>query len=211
MRLILLGPPGAGKGTQAELIKEHFQIPHISTGDMLRAARKERTPLGQKAEKYMEAGQLVPDEVVVGIVAERLAQPDCSQGFLLDGFPRTVEQAKALEAANTEIDAVLSIEVPRALLVERLSGRWICRSCGKAWHTVFNPPPQSQFCDCGGELYQRSDDNRETVQERLDVYLEQTSPLKDWYGQRNLLIPIDGDQAIEEVFAVILNALGVSR
>lgn len=211
MRLILLGPPGAGKGTQADLIKKQFDIPHISTGDMLRAARQQRTALGVEAEQYMEAGKLVPDSVVVGIVSERLAEADCSQGFLLDGFPRTVEQAKALEEANTQIDAVISIEVPRDLLVERLSGRRICRTCGKAWHTQFNPPPQDSTCDCGGELFQRSDDNSETVRERLDVYLEQTSPLKGWYSQRDLLVTIDGNQEIEKVFADILDALGVAR
>lgn len=211
MRLVLLGPPGAGKGTQAETIKEHFGIPHISTGDMLRAARAQRTPLGQEAEKYMEAGQLVPDQVVVGIVHERLSQPDCEHGFLLDGFPRTVEQAVALEQAETKLDAVISIEVPQDILVQRLSGRRICRQCGRAWHVEFNPPPNPQVCDCGGELYQRSDDRQETVQERLDVYVEQTSPLKEWYANRNLLVTIDGNQEISQVFADILNALGVTR
>ncbi|HOB34580.1 MAG: adenylate kinase [Firmicutes bacterium] len=211
MRLVLLGPPGAGKGTQAELIKEHFNIPHISTGDMLRAARAAKTPLGQQAEKYMEAGELVPDDIVVGIVAERLAQPDCQNGFLLDGFPRTVEQALALERTNTRVDAVISIEVPRDILVERLSGRRICRQCGRAWHVQFNPPPSLQRCQCGGELYQRSDDQPETVRQRLDVYEAQTSPLKDWYRQRGLLVAVDGNQPIEAVFADILSALGVSR
>lgn len=211
MRLVLLGPPGAGKGTQAEFIKEHFGIPHISTGDMLRAARQERTPLGLEAEKYMEAGKLVPDEVVVGIVTERLAQPDCAQGFLLDGFPRTVEQALALEAADIQIDAVISIEVPRDSLVRRLSGRRICRQCGRAWHVEFNPPPAPTTCQCGGELFQRSDDSSETVQARLDVYLQQTSPLKEWYSQRDLLVTVNGDQGIEQVFSEILEKLGATR
>src|SRR5690554_6490968 len=211
MRLVLLGPPGAGKGTQADYIKEHFGIPHISTGDMLRAARQERTPLGVEAEKYMEAGKLVPDQVVVGIVTERLAQPDCAHGFLLDGFPRTVEQALALEEADTQIDAVISIEVPRDSLVSRLSGRRICRQCGRAWHVEFNPPPAPTTCQCGGELFQRSDDSSETVQARLDVYLQQTSPLKEWYSQRDLLVTVNGDQGIEQVFSEILEKLGATR
>lgn len=211
MRLVLLGPPGAGKGTQADLIKDHFHIPHISTGDMLRSARANRTPLGQEAEKYMEAGQLVPDEIVVGIVAERLAQSDCDHGFLLDGFPRTAEQALALESANTNIDAVISIEVPRDLLIARLSGRRICCNCGKAWHVEFNPPPEPSVCDCGGELFQRSDDSSSTVRERLEVYESQTSPLKDWYARRELLITVNGDQPIEKVFDDIIGALGATR
>ena len=211
MRLVLLGPPGAGKGTQADYIKEHFGIHHISTGDMLRAARQERTPLGLEAEKYMEAGKLVPDEVVVGIVTERLAQPDSAKGFLLDGFPRTVEQALALEEADIQLDAVISIEVPRDSLVRRLSGRRICRQCGRAWHVEYNPPPTPTTCQCGGELFQRSDDSSETVQARLDVYLQQTSPLKEWYNQRGLLVTVNGDQAIDQVFSEILEKLGATR
>ncbi len=210
MRLVLLGPPGAGKGTQAELIKEHFFIPHISTGDMLREARKNQTELGRKAEKYMEAGQLVPDSVVIGIVKERLSAPDCNKGFLLDGFPRTVKQAVALEESGVVLDGVINIQVPRQLLIERLSGRRICRQCGKAWHVEFNPPPEG-ICDCGGELYQRSDDSSETVSQRLDVYLEQTSPLVQWYEEKGLLQAIDGNQSIDEVFAAILAALEARR
>lgn len=207
MRLVLLGPPGAGKGTQAELIKNHFNIPHVSTGDMLREARHNKTQLGRQAEKYMEAGELVPDSVVIGIVQERLAAPDCKRGFLLDGFPRTVEQAQALEDSRVQLDAVINIQVHRDLLVKRLSGRRICKQCGKAWHMEFNPP-FGHRCDCGGELYQRSDDASDTVNQRLDVYLAQTSPLIQWYQQRNLLITIDGAQNIDVVFAAILAALG---
>ena len=210
MRLVLLGPPGAGKGTQAELIKSHFSIPHISTGDMLREARKNQTELGRQAEKYMEAGELVPDSVVIGIVRERLSAPDCSKGFLLDGFPRTVQQAVALEESGVVLDGVVNIQVPRELLIKRLSGRRICRQCGKAWHVEFNPPPGGT-CDCGGELYQRSDDASETVSQRLDVYLEQTSPLVDWYRQKGLLQVVDGNQGIDEVFVSILTALESQR
>lgn len=211
MRLILLGPPGAGKGTQAELIRDHFQIPHISTGDMLRAARANRTALGLEAQRYMDAGELVPDAVVVGIVRERLAEPDCAQGFLLDGFPRTVEQVKALEESGVAIDAVLSIEVPKDLLVERMTGRRLCKECGRVWHVSFNPSPQGVNCPCGGELYQRSDDTVATVGQRLDVYLQQTSPLKDWYQARGLLREVDGNQAIDTVFADILQILGETQ
>ncbi|MTI94211.1 MAG: adenylate kinase [Firmicutes bacterium] len=211
MRLILLGPPGAGKGTQAELIRDHFKIPHISTGDMLREARRQKTELGKKAQSYMDSGQLVPDEVVVGIVRERLSQPDCAQGFLLDGFPRTVEQALALEQAEVELDAAVSIEVPRELLLKRLTGRRICRECGRAWHVEFNPAPSGDTCECGGELYQRSDDTSETVGSRLDVYERQTSPLKGWYQERGLLSEVDGNQAIDRVFADILSVLGAAQ
>lgn len=211
MRIVLLGPPGAGKGTQAELIKKHFGIPHISTGDMLRAARTARTPLGLEAEKYMVSGKLVPDAVVVGIVLERLTQDDCQQGFLLDGFPRTVEQALALETAEILIDAVISIDVSRDRLIHRLSGRRICRQCGLAWHMEFNPPPNPKTCQCGGELYQRNDDSIETVQKRLDVYLEQTSPLVQWYTKKDLLASVNGDQPIESVFSEILQVLGAAQ
>lgn len=209
MRLVLLGPPGAGKGTQAQFIAQHFQIPHISTGDMLRSARKQGTPLGLEAAHYMDAGDLVPDSIVIGIVDERLAQPDCKRGFLLDGYPRTVDQAVALE--HVGLTAVISLEVPDEELISRLSARRICRQCEKAWHLAFNPPPQEGTCQCGGQLYQRSDDTEETVRARLEVYAAQTSPLKDWYAQRDLLLTINGYQGIDEVFADILAALGESK
>lgn len=206
MRLVLLGPPGAGKGTQAQLIANHYGIPHISTGDMLRAARKRGTVLGKKAAAYMDAGELVPDEIVIGIVGERLELEDCQQGFLLDGYPRTIQQAAALESVG--LDAVISLEVPPQFLVTRISGRRICQRCEKAWHVNFNPPPTEDTCQCGGQLIQRSDDKEETVKARLQVYDRQTSPLKDWYAQRSLLVTIDGNQAIEAVFSGILLALG---
>lgn len=209
MRLVLLGPPGAGKGTQAEFIAKHYNIPHISTGDMLRAARQQRTPLGIEAAKYMEAGKLVPDAIVIGIVDQRLTEPDCQRGFLLDGYPRTLEQAGALEHAG--LTAVISLEVPNEELIGRISGRRICRQCEKAWHLTFNPPPQTDVCQCGGALYQRSDDSEATVLERLEVYAAQTSPLKDWYAQRSLLLTIDGNQEIDKVFADILAALGAAK
>lgn len=209
MRLVLLGPPGAGKGTQAQFIAQHYQIPHISTGDMLRAARQQGTPLGLDAAQYMEAGDLVPDSIVIGIVDERLAKPDCQQGFLLDGYPRTVDQAVALE--HVGLSAVISLEVPEAELISRLSGRRICQQCEKAWHLLFNPPPQEGACQCGGQLYQRSDDSEETVGARLEVYGAQTSPLKEWYAQRDLLLTINGNQEIDKVFADILAALGESK
>ncbi len=212
MRAILMGPPGAGKGTQAEMLIEHFKIPHISTGDMFRAAIKEQTPLGLKAKEYMDAGSLVPDEVTIGIVADRLAQADCSNGFLLDGFPRTAAQAdalaKILSDLNMGLDGVINIEVDDAILLERLTGRRVCKQCAGTFHTVFNPPRDLGVCDkCGGELYQRSDDTLETAQNRLKVYNDQTEPLIAYYSDQGLLKRIQGEQDIEQVFRDILDVL----
>ena len=212
MRAILMGPPGAGKGTQAAVLIEKFQIPHISTGDMFRAAIKAGTHLGLKAKEYMDAGSLVPDEVTIGIVAERLAEADCANGFLLDGFPRTVAQADALDKIlvdlRMKLDGVLNIEVDEAKLLERLTGRRICRQCGATYHMVFNPPTTLNVCDkCGGELYQRSDDTLETAQNRLDVYNRQTQPLIEYYRGQGLLKEINGDQEISKVLDDILAAL----
>lgn len=212
MRAILMGPPGAGKGTQAVGLIEKFQIPHISTGDMFRAAIKAGTPLGLKAKEYMDAGSLVPDEVTIGIVAERLAEADCANGFLLDGFPRTNAQADALDKilANLQmnLDGVLNIEVAEVKLIERLTGRRICRQCGATYHMVFNSPSTEGICDkCGGELYQRSDDTLETAKNRLDVYNLQTQPLIDYYREKGILKEINGDQDIDKVLEDILAAL----
>lgn len=212
MRVILMGPPGAGKGTQAEQLIEHFKIPHISTGDMFRAAIKEQTPLGMKAKEYMDSGALVPDEVTIGIVADRLAQADCSNGFLLDGFPRTAAQAdalaKILSDLNMGLDGVVNIEVDDAILLERLTGRRVCKRCGATFHTVFNPPRDLGVCDkCSGELYQRSDDTLATAQNRLKVYNDQTEPLIAYYSEQGLLKRIQGDQEIEQVFHDILDVL----
>ncbi len=207
-----MGPPGAGKGTQAADLITRYQIPHISTGDMFRAAIKAGTALGMKAKEYMDAGSLVPDEVTIGIVAERLAEPDCSKGFLLDGFPRTVAQADALDKILTQLkmnlDGVINIEVPEAKLLERLTGRRICRQCGGTYHMVFNPPASEAVCDkCGGELYQRSDDTLETAKNRLQVYNDQTQPLIDYYREKGLLKEINGDQDIAQVLQDIVDAM----
>jgi len=212
MRAILMGPPGAGKGTQAELLTQHFTIPHISTGDMFRAAIKEQTPLGIKAKEYLDSGALVPDEVTIGIVAERLAQADCSKGFLLDGFPRTAAQAdalaKILSDLNIGLDGVVNIELDDKSLLERLTGRRVCKQCTATYHMVFNPPQEPGQCDkCEGELYQRSDDTLETAQNRLKVYNEQTEPLINYYSEQGLLRRIQGDQEIEKVFHDILDVL----
>jgi adenylate kinase len=212
VNIILMGLPGAGKGTQAERIVEEFNIPHISTGDMFRAAVKNETPLGLEAKSYMDKGLLVPDEVVIGIVRERLAKDDCANGFLLDGFPRTVPQAEALTSTlkelGREIDHVININVRRELLIERLTGRWICPVCGASYHTLFNPPKVEGICDKdGGKLFQRDDDKAEVVTQRLDVNIAQTQPLIDYYSKQGLLRNINGEQDIQVVFAEIKSLL----
>lgn len=213
MNLILMGLPGAGKGTQAEKIFEKYGIPHISTGDMFRQAIQEKTPLGLEAKSFMDKGELVPDEITVGIVRERLSKPDCQKGFLLDGFPRTVAQAESLEdilqELNKQIDYCLHIEVDPDILKDRLTGRRICKSCGSTYHLQFNPPQQSGVCNkCGGELYQRADDSPETVQNRLDVNMKQMEPLLKFYANKGYLKTINGDQDIDKVFQDIDRLLG---
>lgn len=208
-----MGLPGAGKGTQAERIVEDYHIPHISTGDMFRTAIKEGTQLGLKAKSFMDQGELVPDEVTIGIVRERLGKDDCETGFLLDGFPRTVVQAEALEKIlsdlNRSIDYVINIEVDKELLMERLTGRRICKRCGATYHLVFNPPQVEGICDkCGGELYQRADDNEETVGNRLEVNMKQAKPLLDFYVEKGYLRNINGQQDINQVYADINEILG---
>ena len=208
-----MGLPGAGKGTQAEKIVEKYNIPHISTGDMFRAAIKDGTELGLQAKSFMDKGELVPDEVTIGIVKERLAKDDCRQGFLLDGFPRTVAQAEALDSmlADLErpIDYVINVDVDKEILMERLTGRRICKECGATYHLVFNPPTKEGVCDrCGGELYQRADDNAETVQNRLDVNLAQTKPLLSFYEDKGTLRNINGQQEINDVLNEIVETIG---
>ncbi len=209
MNLILLGPPGAGKGTQAKILTRKFGIPQISTGDILRGAVKEQTPMGIKAKEYMDAGALVPDEVVVGIVEERLAKPDCSDGFILDGFPRTVVQADALKKTlaglHKKIEHVISIVVDKEELLGRITGRRTCRLCGKGYNLAFDPPKQDGKCDeCEGELFQRDDDSEETMRNRLDVYEQQTAPLIDYYAHESLLRTVSGTGSIEEIQQNIL-------
>ena len=216
MKIVFMGPPGAGKGTQAEKIIENYQIPHISTGDMFRKAIKDQTELGMEAKRSMDQGALVPDHVTIGIVKDRLSESDCKSGFLLDGFPRTVDQAKALDeiltSLDSKIDYVINIDVDLDILKERLTGRRICRSCGATYHMVFNPPAVAGTCDkCGGELYQRKDDNEETVGNRLDVYVSQTKPLLDYYSLAGNLVNINGQQSIDLVFAEIQDVLGGNK
>jgi adenylate kinase len=212
MRIVLLGPPGAGKGTQAQMLKQKFAIPHISTGDLLRQAVKEGTELGRQARAYMDRGELVPDELVTAMVAERLYHSDCASGFLLDGFPRSIAQAEALAAELTrsgkKLDGVVSIMVPRSELIERLSGRRVCRQCGAMYHERFDPPKRAGVCDkCQGTLYQRSDDNPETVDARLVVYERSTAPLLSYYRDRGLLYEIGGRGTPEEVGQRIIAVL----
>jgi len=212
MNVILLGPPGAGKGTQAKMLVEEYQIPQISTGDILRAAVKEGSPLGKEAKACMDKGELVPDSVVIGIVEERIQQPDCAKGYMLDGFPRTVPQAEALDGMlqnlSSQIDHVVSIEVASEELVGRLTGRRTCRDCGVGFHVMFDPPEQEGVCDkCGGELYQRDDDNVETVTSRLEVYESQTLPLIEYYKTQGKIRSIDGVGEIKEIYGRVTQVL----
>lgn len=205
MNLILMGLPGAGKGTQADKIVEKYQVPHISTGDMFRLAIKEGTDLGNKAKSFMDQGELVPDEVTIGIVRERLSKSDCDNGFLLDGFPRTIAQAEALDHLLSEmkrsLDFVLHVDVPQDKLVERLTGRRICPTCGATYHVAFNPPKNEGICDNdGATLIQREDDRPETVSKRLEVNVKQTQPMLDFYRDKGYLVSIDGLQEISKVF-----------
>jgi adenylate kinase len=212
-RVVLLGPPGAGKGTQAKLLQETFAACQISTGDILRKAVAEQTRLGKEAAQYIDRGALVPDDVIVGLVAERLKEKDCEKGFILDGFPRTIPQAESLDAMLREmrlsLNRALSVQVPRSVIIERLAGRRSCKNCGALAHVVFSPPKKEGVCDrCGGELYQRQDDKEETVAHRLKVYEQQTAPLVDYYRRRGLLWEIDGVGAIDEIRSRVTAALG---
>ena len=204
MNIILFGPPGAGKGTQAKKLVDFYGIPQISTGDILRANVGKGTELGFAAKAYMDKGELVPDEVLIGIIKNRLKEPDCKRGFILDGYPRTVSQADALEVILDEIDkllnVVLNLEVPNKKLIKRISGRLICRNCGASYHRIFNQPKKEGICDiCGDEVYQRSDDKDESVQNRLNVYKMQTQPLIDYYLKKGILVTLDGNKDIDEV------------
>jgi adenylate kinase len=213
VNLVLMGLPGAGKGTQAERIVADYQIPHISTGDMFRAAISDGTELGLKAKSFMDKGELVPDDVTIGIVRERLSKNDCSKGFLLDGFPRTVPQAEALETLLSDlkrtINYVINIDVDQSILMDRLTGRRICKDCGATYHLVYNPPANGGVCDkCGGELYQRADDNEETVGTRLEVNVKQSQPLLSFYEVKGYLRNINGQQDINKVYEEIQELLG---
>ena len=209
MNLILLGAPGAGKGTQAELLMEKLSIPGISTGNMLREAIKNGTELGKKVKSYMDGGLLVPDELIMGIVAERVAEPDCANGFMLDGVPRTLAQAEALDAAGVRIDHVVSIEIDDSVIEGRMTGRRVCSACGASYHVVANPPKAEGVCDsCGGELIIRKDDAPETVRKRLEVYHAQTEILMDYYGKQGKVRHIEGNQSIEGANEDILKAIG---
>ena len=209
MNLILLGAPGAGKGTQAELLVQKLSIPAISTGNMLREAMANGSELGQKIKKLMDEGSLVPDDVILDIVAERVSKDDCKNGFILDGVPRTLAQAEALEARNVRIDHVISIEIDDSIIEGRMTGRRVCSKCGASYHVVANAPKTSGICDlCGGELVTRKDDAPETVRHRLEVYHQLTEVLKDFYGKRDKLVLINGDQSIEGAHRDILSAIG---
>ena len=209
MKLILLGAPGAGKGTQAEILCKKLAIPTISTGNILRAAIKDGTPTGLKAKSYIDAGALVPDEVIIGIVDERLAQDDCKNGYILDGVPRTIAQAEALEKAGIVFDSVVSLEVSDETIMERMSGRRVCPDCGASYHVVAVPPKTEGVCDkCGGNLIQRKDDAPETVKSRLEVYHKETEPLKAFYAERGLLKTVENQPSVETTSQAILRVLG---
>lgn len=213
MRLILLGPPGAGKGTQAANIVDKYNIPHISTGDIFRKNIKEGTELGKKAKEYIDGGQLVPDSLTIALVEDRLKQDDAKDGFLLDGFPRNISQAEALDTVlenmDTKLSSVINISVDPSILVERAVGRRICKNCGATYHIAFNPSKVDGVCDkCSGELYQRSDDNEETVSNRINVYSNETAPLIDYYTDKGVIINVDGQKDINLVFEDIASALG---
>ncbi|MBE5958955.1 MAG: adenylate kinase [Lachnospiraceae bacterium] len=213
MKIIMLGAPGAGKGTQAKMLAEKYNIPHISTGDIFRANIKNGTELGKKAKTYMDAGQLVPDELVVDLVIDRFAEPDCENGYVLDGFPRTIPQAEALEAAlakiGEKVDYAIDVDVPDENIVNRMGGRRACVGCGATYHVVFNPTKVEGKCDkCGEDLILRDDDKPETVLNRLDVYHKQTQPLIDFYSGKGILKSVDGTKDMNEVFAAIVEILG---
>ena len=208
MKLVLLGAPGAGKGTQAEIISEKYNIPTISTGNIIRAALKNGTEMGLKAKAYIDSGRLVPDDVVINIIKERLAQSDCQDGFILDGFPRTIPQAVAIDNMGIAIDAALSLEVADREIVKRMSGRRVCEKCGASYHIEFKKPNVDGICDvCGGALVTRKDDEPDTVIDRLDIYHKQTEPLKKYYSDQGKLIIVEGQQEVEATTKVVLEAL----
>lgn len=210
MRLILLGAPGAGKGTQAEILSKLLNIPTISTGNILRAAMKNGTPVGLKAKEYVDSGRLVPDDVIIGIIKERLAQDDCANGYILDGVPRTIPQAQAMEEMGVAVDCALSIEIEDQVIIERMSGRRTCKDCSQTFHIVSNPPKTEGVCDfCGGELTIRKDDAPETVKARLGTYHKETEPLKGFYEKLGKLKTVENQPSIEATTAVIRKALGI--
>ena len=210
MKLILLGAPGAGKGTQAKVLSEMLNIPTISTGDILRAAMKNGTPVGLKAKEFVESGRLVPDDVIIGIVKERLAEGDCANGYILDGMPRTIPQAEALEENGVDIDCALSLEVKDEVIIDRMTGRRLCGSCGASYHLVAHKPKVEGKCDlCGGELITRTDDAPETVKARLATYHQETEPLKEFYAKRGKLKTVDNEPTIEAMTAAVIKTLGL--
>lgn len=210
MKLIMMGPSGAGKGTHSEILSRKFSIPIVSTGNILREAVKNDTPIGLEARSYMEAGQLVPDDIIIGIVAERLAAPDCANGYILDGVPRTIAQAEAIEAAGIFFDAVLAFDVPDEIILERITGRRTCTKCGRSFHVTANPPKLEGICDgCGGELILRSDDSIDTVKKRLEVFYARTSPLGKFYDDRGVLKKISNQPTIEATSKIVMEALGI--
>ncbi len=214
MRLVLLGAPGAGKGTQAQVISEKFCIPHISTGDIFRSNIKNGTDMGKKAKEYIDKGLLVPDEVTINIVKDRLKESDCKNGFILDGFPRTITQAEALDEVlsgfGISLDFVVNISVTNNQIIERLSGRRVCQKCGKSYHIKYNPPTEGEVCDdCHSKVIQRDDDKEETVMRRIRTYHEQTEPLIDYYGKKGILLTIEGQELIEDTTKEVMKVLGV--